>query len=351
MRTPVTRVPANDERFDTRTAMNKPSDASTSSATATSSHVDQAFTRRSPYGTHAEPTYSGALSFLRREYAKDLSGVDVAVVGVPFDLATTNRPGTRLGPRAIRAASASLAWCAPYAWGFDPFDRLNVVDWGDVYFDHGRPHEAPNAIRDAYRAFVEAGVSPLTLGGDHFVSYPILQALHERHGPLALIHFDAHSDTWDDAEGRIDHGTMFYHAAKTGIVDVSHSIQVGMRTLNPETHGYRVLDARWLHANDVDVCIAEIRERVGDRKCYVSFDIDFLDPAHAPGTGTPVVGGFTTHEALRLIRGLAGLNIIGMDVVEVSPPYDFSELTALAAASIAQELLAAHASRFAEQSD
>ena len=312
-------------------------------------HVDQAFNGTSPYGSHSEPTYSGALSFLRRRYTKELSGVDVAVIGVPFDLATTNRPGTRLGPRAIRAASASLAWCAPYAWDFDPCERLNVIDWGDVYFDAGRPHEAPEMIRTAYRGIVGAGVAPLSLGGDHFVSYPILQALHEVHGPLALIHFDAHSDTWADSEGRIDHGTMFWHAAQTGIVDVAHSIQVGMRTRNPEDHGYRVLDARWLHARGVDACIAAIRERVGDRKCYVSFDIDFLDPAFAPGTGTPVVGGFSTHHALSLIRGLAGLRIVGMDVVEVSPPYDLSELTALAGASIAQELLAAYASRFPDR--
>jgi agmatinase len=137
-------------------------------------HVDQAFTRASPYGTHAEPTYSGALSFLRRKYSKDLSEADVAVVGIPFDLATTNRPGTRLGPRAIRAASASLAWCAPYAWDFDPCERLRVIDWGDVYFDPGRPEQAPAAIRAALHGIVSAGVAPLSLGGDHFVSYPIL---------------------------------------------------------------------------------------------------------------------------------------------------------------------------------
>jgi agmatinase len=323
---------------------------SISSATAVDpGAVDQAFTRTSPYGSHAEPTYSGALSFLRRKYTKDLVGVDVAVVGVPFDLATTNRPGTRLGPRAIRAASASLAWCAPYAWDFDPCERLCVVDWGDVHFDHGRPERVPDTLCDAFRRFAEAGVTTLALGGDHFITYPILQALHERHGPLCLIHFDAHSDTWEDRDERVDHGTMFWHAAKNGIVDPAHSIQIGMRTLNPDTHGFRVLDARWLHANGIDACIAAIRERVGDRKCYVSFDIDFLDPAFAPGTGTPVVGGFSTHDALRLIRGLAGLQIVGMDVVEVSPPFDVSEITALAGASIAQELLAAHASRFTDR--
>ena len=308
---------------------------------ATASTTDLAFTRVTPYGTQSEPTYSGALSFLRRRYGKDLGGVDVAVVGVPFDLATTNRPGTRLGPRAIRAASASLAWCPPYAWDVDPLERLNVVDWGDVYFDPGRPHEAPDTITAAYAGILASGATPLTLGGDHFISFPILRALHAVHGPLALVHFDAHSDTWRDEDGRIDHGTMFFHAARLGYVDPGCSIQLGMRTYNAETHGYRVIDARELHGTGPDAAIAAIRERVGDRKCYISFDVDFLDPAFAPGTGTPVVGGFSTHDALRLVRGLAGLRVVGADVVEVSPPYDHAEITALAGASVAQELLAA----------
>lgn len=311
----------------------------------TPTQTDLAFTRESPYGTRAEPTYSGALSFLRRRYSKDLDGVDVAVVGVPFDVATTNRPGTRFGPRAIRAASASLAWCAPYAWEVDPCEQLNIIDWGDVFFDSGRIADVPAAITAQYREFAAHGVAPLTLGGDHFISYPILRALSETHGPLALIHFDAHSDTWTDREGRIDHGTMFYHAAIEGLVDPARSIQLGMRTRNPDDHGYQVLDARWLHREGVDAAIAAIRARVGQAKCYVSFDIDFLDPAFAPGTGTPVVGGFSTHQALQLLRGLAGLQVIGMDVVEVSPPYDHAEITALAGASIAQELLSVFASR------
>ena len=303
--------------------------------------IDQAFTRESPYGTASEPTYSGALSFLRRRYTKELEGVDLAVVGVPYDLATTNRPGTRLGPRGIRAASISLSWCRPYAWDFDPFERANVIDWGDVWFDPGRPQEVPATIRDAFAAFAAKGIGVLALGGDHFISYPILQALHAVHGPLALIHFDAHSDTWADEDGRIDHGSMFWHAAREGIVDPSRSIQVGMRTFNAETHGFHVLDARWLHAHGVEACIEEIRERVGTSKCYVSFDVDFLDPAFAPGTGTPVVGGFDTNTALRLVRGLAGLQIVGMDVVEVSPPFDHAEITSFAAASVAQELICA----------
>jgi agmatinase len=319
--------------------------SSSEKSSATPSTTDQAFTRESPYGTKAEPTYSGALSFLRRRYTKELEGVDVAVVGIPFDLATTNRPGARLGPRAMRAASANLAWAPPYAWPSDPFEKLNVIDWGDVFFDQGRPQDIPDVISKAYQIFVDHNVTTLTLGGDHFVSYPVLKALHAKHGPIALVHFDAHSDTWADSDGRIDHGTMFYHAAKQGIIDVTHSIQIGMRTYNDQTHGYEVLDARWLHKHGVEACIEAIKQRVGDMQCYVSFDIDFLDPSCAPGTGTPVVGGFDTHTGLQLIRGLAGMNIIGMDVVEVAPPYDVSDITALAGASIAQELLAAFASK------
>ncbi|MDY0022784.1 agmatinase [Arenimonas caeni] len=292
-----------------------------------------------------EPTYAGLPTFLRRPPASDFSQADVVVLGVPYDLATTHRSGTRLGPRAIRAASLMLAWCPPYAWDFDPLERLRVVDGGDVHFDPGRPHEAPAAIRAAFAGLAGQGVLPLALGGDHFISYPILQALHAVHGPLALVHFDAHSDTWRDEAGRIDHGTMFFHAAAEGIVDPARSIQLGMRTHNAETHGYRVVDARELHAIGVDAAVAAIRERVGDHPCYITFDVDFLDPAFAPGTGTPVVGGFSTHEALRLVRGLAGLRVVGMDVVEVSPPYDHAEITALAAASVAQELLAVAACR------
>lgn len=315
-----------------------------SASPATPTVSDLAFTRHSPYGTQAEPTYAGATSFLRRRYSKDLTGVDVAVVGVPFDVATTGRPGTRFGPRAIRAASSMLAWCPPYAWGFDPLETLHVVDWGDVFFDSGNIAGAPTLITEAYRGFCSAGVLPLTLGGDHFISYPILQALAETHGPLSLIHFDAHSDTWKDDGGRIDHGTMFYQAAVNGLVDPARSIQLGMRTHNADTHGYQVLDARWLHRHGVDAAVAAIKARVGNNACYLTFDIDFIDPAFAPGTGTPVVGGFDSHTALELIRGLAGLNLVGCDVVEVSPPYDQAEVTALAGASIAHELLALIAS-------
>ncbi|WP_313431550.1 arginase family protein, partial [Pseudomonas sp.] len=169
---------------------------------------DQAMTRDSLYGTAAESTYAGITSFSRRRYSRDLRGVDVVVSGVPFDNATSNRPGARFGPRAIRAASVQQAWARHWPWAFDPFDHLAVIDYGDCAFDSGTPQSVPESIQAHAEHILEAGCAMLTLGGDHFISYPLLKAHARRHGPLALIHFDAHSDTWPDEEGRIDHGTM-----------------------------------------------------------------------------------------------------------------------------------------------
>lgn len=307
---------------------------------------DQAFTRKTPYGTASEATWAGALSFLRRRYTRDLAGIDLAVLGIPYDLAVSNRPGSRFGPRAIRAASTQLSWARPWPWPFDPFDRIAVADVGDCVFDPGRPHLIPGEIEQVVAGILAQGAATLCLGGDHFVTYPVLRAQAAKHGPLSLIHFDAHSDTWRDEDGRIDHGTMFFHAARTGIVDPSRSIQIGMRTTNDETHGFTVLDGRTVHQIGIEATIARIRQVVGDHACYVTFDVDFLDPSCAPGTGTPVVGGFTTYQAQELIRGLRGLNLIGMDVVEVAPAYDISEITALAAATIALELICVYAERF-----
>lgn len=308
------------------------------------SNGDLAFTRKGPYGTQIEPMYSGATSFLRRNYSKKLDGVDVAILGIPYDLATSNRPGARFGPRAVREASTNLAWASPWPWDFDPFDRLHVIDYGDCVFDPGYPHKVPDEIEACVKHIVDAGVTPLSIGGDHFVTYPVVKALSKKHGALALIHFDAHSDTWADEEGRIDHGTMFYHAAKQGIIDPSYSTQVGMRTVNKDTHGYQVLDGDWLHSNGVEACIKKIRERVGNHACYITFDVDFLDPSVAPGTGTPVCGGFSTYQAIQLIKGLSGLNVVGCDVVEVAPAYDHADITALAGATIATNMLCVLAS-------
>jgi agmatinase len=307
---------------------------------------DHAILRDDLYGTTPEPTYAGATSFMRRKYTRDLKGVDVVVTGVPLDTATTNRPGTRFGPRAIRAASTIMAWEKPYGMEFDPFDRLAVVDYGDCFFDFGRPQQVPDAIEAHATEIISQGPALLSLGGDHFVAYPLLKAHAKKHGaPLSLIQFDAHSDTWADDDGRIDHGTMFFHAAKEGLVDPASSVQIGLRTTNPDTLGFNIMDAPWVHANGIVAVIEKIKSVVGDRPAYLTFDIDCLDPSYAPGTGTPVCGGLTSHQAIEILRGLAGINLVGMDMVEVAPAYDVGEITALAATTLAMEMLYLYARR------
>jgi agmatinase len=307
---------------------------------------DFALTRDSLYGTLNEPTYAGATSFMRRRYSRDLDGVDLVVTGVPLDTATTNRPGARFGPRAIRAASANIAWARPYGTEVDPFDKLAVIDYGDCFFDFGRPEEVPAAIEAHASSIIDAGPGLLTLGGDHFIAWPLLKAHAKKHGkPLSLLHFDAHSDTWEDEDGRVDHGTMFYHAAKEGLVDPAHSVQIGLRTTNDDTMGFNILDGTWVHTHGIDAVVAETKKHLGDRPVYLSFDIDCLDPSYAPGTGTPVCGGLTTHQAIAIIRGLVGINLIGMDLVEVAPVYDIGEITALAGATLAMEMVNAYAHR------
>ncbi len=307
---------------------------------------DYAITRDSLYGTTPEPTYAGVTSFMRRKYTKDLTGVDVAVTGIPLDTATTNRPGARLGPRAIRSASSIMAWEKPYGMEFDPFDKLAVADVGDCMFDFGRPEKVPDEIEAHVWNIINDGPGLLSLGGDHFVAYPILKAYARKFGaPLSLLHFDAHSDTWADTNDRIDHGTMFYWAARYGIVDPSTSVQIGLRTTNPDTLGFNVLDAPWVHEHGIAAVVETARKTVGDGPVYVTFDIDCLDPSFAPGTGTPVCGGLSSHQAIAILRGLKGINIVGMDVVEVAPSYDVGEITALAACHLAMEMLYLYACR------
>lgn len=286
-----------------------------------------------------EMPYGGALSFLRRRYSRDLAGVDVAVSGIPFDSATSNRSGARLGPRAVRAASSMVAELDGFPWGFDPFDHLEVVDYGDCQFDFGYQHHAVEVIEAHADAILATDTTMLTLGGDHFVTYPLLKAHAKVHGPLALIHFDAHSDTWPDDGERLDHGSMFLRAAREGIVDPTRSIQIGIRTVNPADHGYTIRTAPWIHEHGPAAVVGDIRSVVGDHKAYVTFDIDCLDPAHAPGTGTPVVGGLSTAQALAILRSLGECNLVGFDVVEVAPAYDHAEITALAAATIGHDML------------
>ncbi len=302
--------------------------------------VDGAFTRPDPRGLAYENAFGGATSFLRRRYTKDLSGCDLAVTGVPFDQAVTNRPGTRLGPRAIREASTLQPYDPPYGWGYDPLSEFAVADYGDLAFDYARVSEFPEALRWHIAGILETGAGSIALGGDHYITFPILRAYAEKFGPLALIQFDAHSDTWpDDDMERIDHGTMFYKAVKLGLIDPERSVQIGIRTTNPDTLGLTTIDARQVHTEGPEAAARRIREIVGDSPAYLTFDIDALDPSAAPGTGTPVWGGLSTAQAAVMLRELAGINLMGGDVVEVSPPFDHAGITAVAGAHVATELI------------
>lgn len=309
-------------------------------------HGDSAITRPVAKGYARENTFAGVLSFMRRRYTRELDGVDVAVAGIPLDLATTHRPGARLGPAAIRAASVGLNEPL-YPWGFGPCDRLSVIDYGDCWIDPHRPDTVFEAIVAHARRVLASGATLLTLGGDHYVTYPLLSAHAKRFGsPLSLIHFDAHSDTWtDDDRLALNHGTMFYKAVKEGLVDPSRSVQIGIRTWNDDFRGFHVLGADWVHANGTRAAAERIVQVIGDRPTYLTFDIDCLDPAFAPGTGTPVAGGLSTAQALDVLRGLGAVQVIGMDVVEVAPPYDHAEITALAGAQVAAEMLCLLAAR------
>ncbi len=300
---------------------------------------DQAFRREQLFGRDPEMTFGGALSFLRRNYTKDLKNVDIAVTGIPFDMATSNRPGTRFGPRAIRAGSVGLAELEAYPFGFDPFDHVAVADYGDCFIDYGYPQNAPELIELHAEEILSSNTMMLSMGGDHYITYPILKAHAKKHGPLSLIHFDAHCDTWVDDGRRMDHGSMFLRALNEGIIDPTTSVQIGIRTHNSNTYGFTVLGAPWIHREGIPAAIDVLNEVVGENNAYLTFDIDCLDPAFAPGTGTPVAGGLSSAQALEAIRSLGDFNIVGMDVVEVAPIYDVGEITSVAAATLLHDFI------------
>jgi agmatinase len=278
--------------------------------------------------------------------------VDAAVYGIPFDTATSFRTGPRFGPEAIRSASALLRPYNP-ALGVDVVEALSIVDYGDAPVSPGDTERTYGQVEEALAPLVETGVFPLALGGDHSVTLAELRVLARRHGPLALVQLDAHADTWDEYFGqRYFHGTTFKRAAEEGLIDPSASVQAGMRgslygagDLDASRElGFRVVPSAELRALGPDGFAGAIFERVGDRPVFLSFDVDFLDPAYAPGTGTPEIAGFTTHEAVSYLRALRGIRLSGCDVVEVSPPYDGpGQPTALAAANVLWELLALRA--------
>ncbi len=302
---------------------------------------DEAFRRENLKGTRWEPTYAGALSFMRRKYTRDLKGVDIAVTGVPFDQAVSHRSGTRLGPEGIRRASVENAWGPIYPWNFDPFETLAVVDYGDCFFDWGTKEDFPATLEKHATDIISTGSEMVTLGGDHFISYPLLRAHAKKHGPLALVHFDAHRDMEPDSGGRIDHGTMFSYALKEGLIDPKKSVQIGIRTsfIGETTDGIRIVYADEAHDLTSAQLAKIIADIVGTSKSYLTFDIDCLDPSAAPGTGTPIPGGLTYHQAATIIRKLTNVNFIGMDMVEVSPPYDHADITSIAASALIMEYI------------
>jgi agmatinase len=292
--------------------------------------------------------YANAFSFMGFPLSRDIekAGLDAVVMGIPYDLGTGGRPGARSGPNAIRQASTNLRWeLQPWPWDFPLFQRLQAIDYGDIQFSSGDSADMLSQVEAHAARITGAGKTLVSLGGDHFVSLALLRAHALTHGKLALIHFDAHTDTYAE-HGKYDHGSMFHRAPAEGLVDTSRSVQVGIRTeYDAGNHQFQVINADQVNEQSVQEVIASIRARVGDAPAYLSFDIDCLDPAYAPGTGTPVVGGVSTSRALHILRGLADLNIVGFDVVEVAPAYDSAQITALAGATLALEFLYMKASR------
>jgi agmatinase len=307
-----------------------------------------------PLDAQVIPRFAGIRTFMRAPHVTDLTGVDVAVYGIPYDTATSYRTGPRFGPEAIRSASALIRPYHP-AHGINVVDALSIVDYGDLPVSPSDTERTYGQVKDALRPIVDAGVFPAAMGGDHSITLPELRVLAGKHGPLALVLLDAHADTWEQYFGqRYFHGTTFKRAVEENVVDSAASVQAGMRGsvyAAQDLQGARDLGFTVLTNDELRVLSPQqyaelVREKVGERPVFLSFDIDFLDPAFAPGTGTPEIAGFSTAEAVAYLRALRGINLVGCDVVEVSPSYDGpGQQTALAAANIMFELLALRATR------
>ena len=300
-----------------------------------------------PVSGNAMPRFGGVATMLRLPLVESAEDLDVCFVGVPFDLGTSNRSGTRLGPRQIRAESVLLR---PYnmATRAAPFDSLRVADVGDIAINPYSLHDSVARIEDGVSALITNGCRPITLGGDHTITLPLLRAMHKRHGKVGLVHVDAHSDINDTMFGeKIAHGTTFRRAVEEGLLDCQRVAQIGLRGSGytaedfdwSRAQGFRVVPAEECWFRSLAPLMREVVAQLGEGPVYLSFDIDGVDPAFAPGTGTPEVGGLTASQALEIVRGLRGLNLVGADVVEVSPPYDPYGTTALLAANLAFEML------------
>ena len=293
------------------------------------------------------PRYAGETTFARLPRLADLPGADIAVLGVPFDGGVSYRPGARFGPNHVRQSSRLLRPYNP-AQSVEPFLRAQVADAGDLAVNPFSIGEAVGAIEAGARSLSGTARSLLTIGGDHTIALPLLRVQHERHGPLAVLHFDAHLDTWDTYFGEpYTHGAPFRRASEEGLIDPDHSVHVGLRGPlysrldldESEQLGFSAVHCRDFVRSPIDDIVERIRARLGARPVDVSVDIDVLDPAFAPGTGTPEAGGLSSAQLLEVLRGLAGLDVVGADIVEVAPAYDHAEITGIAAAHVAYELL------------
>ena len=304
-------------------------------------------TRYRPADSLETPRFSGVRTFMRLPNVWDPENSDATIIGAPFDTGSSFRVGARFGPEGIRSASHLLRPYNP-SQNIPIFEHLSVTDYGDVPVVPGFIEESYEKIEEGLEEVHRAGVVPIVLGGDHSIALPELRAAAAVHGPLSLVQFDAHSDTWDAYFGKkYNHGTVFKRAIEEGLISPESSIQVGMRgslydagdLKVPRDLGLDVVTTDEVREAGIPETIARIRERVGDTKTYVSFDVDFCDPVYAPGTGTPEIGGFTSRESQEFVRGLSGTEIIGADVVEVYPAYDPSQVTAFLASNIVHELL------------
>jgi agmatinase len=307
--------------------------------------IDHAFTSTSLTSAATDPTYAGALSFMRRKYTKNLKGAETVILGIPFDAATSNRPGSRYGPQAIRRASAIFDNDPQYPFMRDLFENMPTIDYGDVRLDYGDHSKTPGLIEREARKILKSADYLLSLGGDHYVTWPLLKAHAEKHGPLAMIQFDAHQDTWFDSERRIDHGSFVGRAARAGVINVAKSIQVGIRTQAPDDCGVKIVYGHEVEAMSARQIADTILAHVGNAPCYLTFDIDCLDPAYAPGTGTPVAGGPSSAKILSVLQQLGDLDIRGSDVVEVAPAYDQADITAIAGSTVAMYMLGLRSGR------
>lgn len=300
-----------------------------------------------PIDSQETPRFSGIKTFMRLPHVKTEDDIDFAVVGVPFDTGGSFAVGTRFGPEAVRSISSLLR---PYNPGLevDIFEHCSGVDYGDLAVNPGYIEESYELIKEQLGKLLNKHVIPILIGGDHSVSLPHLRAMADRYGPVSLVHFDSHSDTWDSYFGKkYTHGTMFRRAVEENLVDASRSLQIGMRGSlyrpedieDAEKLGYKVISTASLKKMTPEQLGESIQVRVGDNPVFVSFDIDFLDPAYAPATGTPEIGGFSTYEAQQFVRQLKGLNLVGFDCVEVLPDRDPTKVTSIAAANICYEFI------------